>query len=72
MVFVIAGLVGIAFGLLAFLLHGRISDWIAAILKVGFFVAWAVMAVSFVVGVIGTVTARYKDLKEKASRDQVW
>ena len=71
-IFTLAGLVGFGCGLCAF---GAASQgWLAAkaVLTAAFLTSWGVMVVSGAVLGVGMLTGRYKKVRDKPWRDQVW
>lgn len=71
-IFILAGLITLAVGLAAFVaawLELRLIEKILmTLLKLG----WGVMAVSWLGFAFGVVSGRYRNLKSKAWKEQVW
>ena len=71
-IFVLAALAGLGFGLCAFAAASQ--GWLTAkaIFIAGFAICWATGAVAGATCGIGMLTGRYSDMQEKPWRDQVW
>lgn len=71
-VFVLAGLLGLLFGLVAFAAEWANLGWAAGPCKAAFFVAWLVAAFSGVGFAAGLLSGKYKSLSERPWKEQVW
>ena len=69
---VIAGLIGLLFGGIAFL-----GAWLESVLlqnvgRFGFFASWAVAAAMFIIFLPRSWAGKYRDLQVRPWKDQVW
>ena len=71
-VFVLSGLIGLAFGLCAF--ASASQGWLTAktIFSVGFILCWAIGAAAVITCAHGMLTGRYGNIQDRPWEDQVW
>ena len=70
--FVLACLSGMGFGLISFAAAWAELSWLAITMIILFCICWLVAAVSFLGYIFGIVSGRYRNLRSRAWAEQVW
>jgi hypothetical protein len=70
--FVLAGLTGLAAGLVAFVSSLAGLELVSNVFKVVFVICWAIGAFSCIGLFAGTLTGKYQNLTDQRWKDQLW